>query len=224
MATPHPSGLLPKDIVKPDDHTTWELAWTQGITPWDAGEVQPSLIEAIEKSGLELPPNGRALVPGCGTGYDIVYLASKLGYEAIGADIAATAIKRANELIDNFKKKTNDANLKASIIQTDFFKWEPSEAEKFDLVYDHTFFCAIPPALRNDWGKKMAQLLKPGGYLVTSVYPMLPYVETGPPYYLRPEHYIEPLSEHFNWVLDKVPEKSSLSHEGKERLVIWRRK
>ena len=40
---------------------------TQGVTPWDAGGVQPSLIEVVEQSGLSLPTSGRALVPGCGT-------------------------------------------------------------------------------------------------------------------------------------------------------------
>jgi len=77
--------LRPRDIVKSDDPLTWDLSWcehqwrsvakrvsdihnrTQGVTPWDAGAVQPSLVEVVEKSGLDLPEAGRALVPGCGT-------------------------------------------------------------------------------------------------------------------------------------------------------------
>jgi hypothetical protein len=37
------------------------------MTPWEAGEMQPPLQEAIERSGLEFTRNGRALVPGCGS-------------------------------------------------------------------------------------------------------------------------------------------------------------
>jgi len=70
----------------------------------------------------------------------------------------------------------------------------------------------------------MAELIKPGGYLVTSVYPMLPYEEGGPPYYIRPEHQAELLEENFDKVLDKDPSSPSASHEGKERIVVWKRK
>jgi hypothetical protein len=39
----------------------------ENVTPWDAGDVQPSLKEAVESSGIEFPREGRALVPGCGS-------------------------------------------------------------------------------------------------------------------------------------------------------------
>jgi len=40
---------------------------TKGVTPWDYGDIQPPLKEAIEKSGIEFAKSGRALVPGCGS-------------------------------------------------------------------------------------------------------------------------------------------------------------
>jgi len=213
--------LTPKDIVKPDDQSTWELTWQQGITPWDAGVSQPSLKEAIEFSGLDLPRSGRALVPGCGSGYDIQYISIASGLDTLGIEIAETAIKRASELIE--ETKLTHPTVAASITNQDFFTFNPPESQRFDLVYDHTFFCAIPPSTRKDWGRQMSSLVKPGGYLITIVFPMLPYVETGPPYYIRPEHYKELLSPNFVKVLDKIPDKSSPSHEGKERLLVWRR-
>ncbi|KAF5318782.1 hypothetical protein D9619_010945 [Psilocybe cf. subviscida] len=216
------AGLQPKDIVKHDDLTTWELAWTKGVTPWDAGDVQPSLREAIEASGIEFPKSGRALVPGCGSGYDMPYISSQLGFEAIGLDVAETAIKNANESIR--KAKENHPNISASIETMDFFKYDPPADKLFDLIYDHTFFVAIPPYMRGDWGRQMGKLVKPGGVLITVAFPLRPFDETGPPYYVLPEHYDAPLGEHFDKVVDKVPDKSSASHEGKERLLIWKRK
>jgi hypothetical protein len=69
----------------------------------------------------------------------------------------------------------------------------------------------------------MAKLIKPGGYLITLIYPILPYVDYGPPHYVRPEHYVEPLGHSFVKVLDKIPEVSLESHVNGERLVVWKR-
>jgi hypothetical protein len=77
--------------------------------------------------------------------------------------------------------------------------------------------------MRTDWGKQMAKLIKPGGYLITLIYPILPYVDYGPPHYVRPEHYVEPLGDSFEKVLDKIPEVSLESHVGREKLVVWKR-
>ncbi|KAH9477419.1 putative thiol methyltransferase 2 [Psilocybe cubensis] len=223
MSQPGPDQpLQPKHIVKPDDQSTWETAWQKGVTPWDAGEAQPSLKEAVEKSGLEFPKTGRALVPGCGSGYDLTYIAQATGLSVLGLEIAETALKRANKLID--EAKSVNPKISASISNQDFFTFDPPENERFDLVYDHTFFCAIPPSTRKAWGSQMSKLVKPGGHLIVIVFPMLSYTPDGPPYYIRPEHYEELLSDNFEKLLDKIPEVSSPSHVDKERLVVWRRR
>jgi len=86
-----------------------------------------------------------------------------------------------------------------------------------------SFFVAIHPTSRKDWGKQMANLIKPGGYLVTVIYPIVAEIDFGPPYFVRPDHYNEPLGLNFAKVLDKVPQISSPSHAGKEHLIIWKR-
>lgn len=51
----------------PDGRLRWLFACrTKGVTPWDYGDIQPPLKEAIEKSGIDFAKSGRALVPGCG--------------------------------------------------------------------------------------------------------------------------------------------------------------
>lgn len=60
----------------------------------------------------------------------------------------------------------------------DFFTLE---GRKFDVIYDYTFLCAIEPNMRKSWAEKMKQLLKPGGELVTLIFP-LETREGGPPY------------------------------------------
>ena len=38
----------------------------QNLTPWDRGDIQPSLKEALELPSLILPERATVLVPGCG--------------------------------------------------------------------------------------------------------------------------------------------------------------
>ncbi|KAH6887817.1 S-adenosyl-L-methionine-dependent methyltransferase [Coprinopsis sp. MPI-PUGE-AT-0042] len=206
-----------------DDPAQWDILWKESLTPWDAGIIQPSLIELINESGIEWPRRGKALVPGCGTGYDVFYLASALdGIQAYGMDVSETAIETATRYRDtNSLSKPTYKN--AQFLHKDFFTVELPEEERFELVMDHTFFCAIPPSRRGEWGRRMAEIIKPGGYLITNCYPMLPQMETGPPFYLRPDHYDEPLQGTFEKIYDKVPTRSSESHEGKERMFVWKR-
>lgn len=79
--------------------TVWDKAWVNSLTPWDAAAPQPALLELVQDpktSGL-LPKSGRALVPGCGRGYDVELLARR-GLNAVGADISPTAVSKAKEV------------------------------------------------------------------------------------------------------------------------------
>ncbi|KAG7094323.1 hypothetical protein E1B28_007923 [Marasmius oreades] len=182
--------------------------------------MQPSLKDLIESKELDLPENGRALVPGCGAGYDAIFLGGSLGYDVVGLDISPAALETAQRNLTSSGLQTSKVHFKAS----DFFTLDPTEEkDKFDLIYDYTFFVAIPPSLRPKWGSQMSKLLKPKGHLITLVYPILPYTETGPPFYVRPEHYPEVLGEGWEKVIDRVPDNSVETHIGKERLVVWRK-
>lgn len=52
---------------------------------------------------------------------------------------------------------------------------------------------------------------------------MLPETDAGPPYFLRPEHYDEPLGKNFEKLMEKVPNESLPLHVGKEKLLVWKR-
>ena len=38
--------------------------------------------------------------------------------------------------------------------------------------YNNRFLCAMPPHMRPDWGKRMAEIIKPGGTLIALQYPL----------------------------------------------------
>ncbi|KAI0370258.1 S-adenosyl-L-methionine-dependent methyltransferase [Pilatotrama ljubarskyi] len=204
-----------RELIAENGEKGWDEAWKAEVTPWDAGTPQPALQELIESGSIDFPRSGRALVPGCGRGYDAIYLANSLGLETTGMDISPTAVEAAGKY-----KAEIGASGNVTFIVEDFFALE---RETFDLVYDYTFFVAIPPSMRPAWAKQMGKLVKPGGYLITLVYPILPYTDVGPPFYVRPEHYEEILGSAWDKVWDKVPERTLDTHVGKERMVVWRK-
>ncbi|XP_039825415.1 probable thiol methyltransferase 2 isoform X4 [Panicum virgatum] len=51
----------------------WSRCWEEGVTPWDLGQPTPAVVE-LAKSGTLPGDAATVLVPGCGTGYDVVAL------------------------------------------------------------------------------------------------------------------------------------------------------
>ena len=74
----------------------WNDLWKKGdFLPWDKGEPNPALVDTMTKRqdlvGRPVTASKgrrkRALIPGCGKGYDALLLAS-LGYYAYGLDVS----------------------------------------------------------------------------------------------------------------------------------------
>jgi SAM-dependent methyltransferase len=199
---------------------TWEEHWAEGHIPWDAGRASPSL----EKYVVEHPaPQGaRALVPGCGSGYDVFRLAHA-GYETVGVDLAPSAHGRFSAL----RTESGLSDSRATLITSDFFALTPDEVGgSFDLIWDYTFYCAIELDQRNAWRDQMARLLSPDGTLVMLLFPVVPGApeDQGPPYPLSPTKVIEQLAPSFENLL---LEKATASHPGREEkewLSVWRKR
>ncbi|PFH46133.1 hypothetical protein AMATHDRAFT_8160 [Amanita thiersii Skay4041] len=204
-----------------DAKVGWDSVWKARITPWDIGASHPALQEVVEEGEINFPKGSdkKALVPGCGSGYDVVYLATQLGVHATGLDIAPTAIERAISLASTLP----DAAIKERISfkGEDFFRLNLKG--EFDLIYDYTFFVAISPTMRSEWGRQMANLIKPGGYLITLAFPIEPKRDVGPPFYVRPDHYDEPLGDAFKKVYDNVPKRFPPGREGKQHMMVWQK-
>lgn len=140
----------------------------------------------------------------------------------IGADISPTAIETCKAEIDS-----SVGNVK--FVEADFFK---TELGTFDLIFDHTFFCAIPPKIRMDWGKRMGDLICRDGHLLTIIYPSSRDPEnvdtiSGPPFEVTFSAYENVLSESFDCVQKWPNESLPMSNEkrkGREELALWRHK
>ncbi|CAH1767969.1 2756_t:CDS:2, partial [Entrophospora sp. SA101] len=186
------------------------------VTPWNNNRPSPALIDLVEVKKFELP-EGKGLVPGCGQGYDVFYLANEKRH-ITGLDLSETVIDQAIQLQKN---KAIDSSI-ATFIAGDFFKLSPTE--KFQLVYDYTFLCALPPTLRESWASKMAELISPGGVLIALIFPIWSASdhEGGPPYALNLEIYQELLENDFTKEYFD-PDCPSYEHrKGYEAMSVWR--
>jgi methyl halide transferase len=138
----------------------WEELWGAKFSPWDRGVHNPALFdiltlhqglfgESFSEASDGRKVRKRALVPGCGRGYDVMLLAS-FGYDAVGVDGSETAIKAAKKLrqdaLDKYPLQTGvQERGNMTFICDDFFSksWESEagcnvENAQFDIIYDYT--------------------------------------------------------------------------------------
>jgi methyl halide transferase len=77
----------------------WDELYKEDFLPWDKGFPNPALVDLLtdREDLLPRPQQGKklkALVPGCGKGYDVLLL-SAFGYDAYGLDTSNTALDAA---------------------------------------------------------------------------------------------------------------------------------
>jgi SAM-dependent methyltransferase len=189
--------------------TDWEQRYQTGDMPWEKGEPSPGLVDFLA-SGGDLP-RGSVAVPGCGTGHDVRVWA-KAGFEAHGYDLAPSAVRLARE-------KTAAAGLKADFQQADFLGDTPPKS--FDWLFEHTLYCAIDVARRDDYLQAVLRWLKPGGNFL-AVHYMISDKE-GPPFGTNQDQLMQRFSPHFELIKGWVP-RSYPNRTGLELMLWWKRK
>lgn len=188
--------------------TNWDQAYQDNFTPWDKGAPSPPLVDWLSRNKL----TGRVLIPGCGLGHDVVYLASQ-GVDAIGLDISPTAVERA---------KARHPQHAHRFIQGDLFELK----DTFDAIVEHTCLCALPPEWRPRYRDAAASLIKEGGLLVGIFYmnPDMDPGETGPPFGISDAELTDLFGSHFEILESQVPQAAYEGREGRELLRILRRR
>ena len=152
----------------------WEDHYQRDHIPWDRGEPHPELIRVLR----ETPPaaNQRVLVPGCGRGHDALAWA-EAGHQVTAVDISPTALALATQ---------SNPHPNITWLEADLFALPKTLQGTFDLVWEHTSFCAVHPDQRTEWAESMARALRPGGTLlgVFFTHPDKP-LDEGPPFACR---------------------------------------
>lgn len=149
----------------PIDENYWNQQYASGTTKWDLGKVSPALQEYID----HLPSkNSSVLIPGCGNAYEAAYLLEQGFTDVTVIDIAPILVHTLQQKFVGVKE--------INIIQGDFF----NHNQQYDLIIEQTFFCALPPFLRQRYVFQMHRLLKKDAILAGLMFDMA--FEGGPPF------------------------------------------
>lgn len=198
----------------------WESRYQTKDMPWEKGEASPGLVDFLA-THPQLR-RGKVAVPGCGTGHDVREWA-KAGFAAYGFDIAPSAIQLGNEktqaLAGSLRKTDPSRGLHATFQLANFLQDEPPF--QFDWLFEHTLFCAIDPAERDNYVHAVLRWLKPDGQFLAVNY-LIPDKD-GPPFGTTRDELWQRFSRCFDLVEEWVP-RSYPNRTGLELMLWWKRK
>ncbi|KAI9740845.1 MAG: hypothetical protein M1818_004450 [Claussenomyces sp. TS43310] len=219
MSTPKPGAPSLADrfkgLTRDAYNARWDDLWSEGATSWDRGAPSPALVDLLRSdprccdTHSRLGPSDvvvsgdrsdkrpkRALVPGCGRGYDVLALAAA-GYDVYGLEISQNALLAAREherlhgqdriyrpRMDPFTEEPMNREGKVTWLSGDFFL--------DDFLKD--FLSALPVSMRAAWSKRYSELLEPTGRVICLEWPSVKPAKTGgPPWSLPPKVYLSHL-------------------------------
>lgn len=192
----------------------WSAKYQAGETPWEKGAAHPELSFLLSKH-VDLFKNARRiLVPGCGFGHDAYAISEVAEGDVVGLDIAPEAIQGASSLHPQSSVEWRLG---------DFF----AEDESFDLIFEHTCFCAIPLECRLDYRRTVSRLIPSGGYLVGIFFPNPDHeADQGPPFGIEMAELRRFFEEDFELQWSREPQQTFEGREGvgRELAMVWCRK
>lgn len=164
------------------DQHFWNAQWENNQTGWDIGHASPAIAKYMDQFTDKYLA---ILIPGCGNAYEAEYLVENHFTNITLIDIAPKAVEI----------------LKAKFVHTpqikifcgDFFLHQG----KYDLIIEQTFFCALPPAKRNDYAEKAASLLNKNGSIIGVLFDKT-FERPGPPFGGNAEEYKTIFSPYFD--------------------------
>lgn len=181
----------------------WKAYWENNHIPWDMGHVSPPLKDYFDQL---TDKSMRILIPGAGNAWEAEYLWRQGFHNLDIVDISDLPLQ-------NFKNRVPDFP-DQNIIHNDFFNIQ----DKYDLVVEQTFFCALHPSMRKQYVEHMKNILKPGAKLVGLLFtfPLDP-AKKEPPFGGSVEEY----QSLFSSFLIKVMEPSFNSHQARIKNEIF---
>ena len=185
----------------------FDVRYAAGRMPWDFGGVPKSLKVFLDTHR----ESGRVLIPGSGSGYEIEAFSSS-GWDVIGIDFSKVAIGRARSLLGPLADK---------VYEGDFFTY-PLREGSFDIIYERTFLCTLPPDFWPRYAQRIAKLVAPAGSLCGFFF--LGPEDEPPPWPISQYQLDKLLGSSFEKIEDKEVEDSLPLYAGKERWQIWRNK
>ena len=173
--------------------------------PWNLDEPHPCLSPSMDQLKLN---KCRILVPGCGFGHDAALLAQR-GHIVTAIDISDEALRVAKDRYGHLK------NL--NFVKADILALGEEYKNQFDMIFEHTFYCAISPDKRSDLIKLWKHCLAETGHLL-GLFFVVPK-RTGPYFGGSEWELREKLKEAFNFLYWTRVKDSPGWRKGSELMV-----
>ena len=148
------------------DEQYWTERYDAGKDGWDLGCISPPIKEYIDQLTNK---DIKILIPGAGNSHEAEYIHNQGFTNLYVCDIS-------NVPLDNLKERVTTFPID-NLIHGNFFEIQ----DKFDLVLEQTFFCALNPSLRQDYIEQMSKIIKPKGSLIGLLFSM-EFDREGPPF------------------------------------------
>lgn len=200
----------------------WEYLYQHDGDGWELARPAPPLCRYFDAHPLR--QGERALVPGCGRGHEALYLARqalRVGAFVEATDLAPTAIHH----VEAAAQREGLSSVLGSRVADLFEMARPGTATSgevgaYDVIVEHTCFCAILPERRAEYVEVARRLLKASGRLVGLFYTHPD--PGGPPFGATHEEILGHLRTRFTIEHAEVPGDSILTRAGHELLVVAR--
>jgi SAM-dependent methyltransferase len=193
-----------KDEVD-DSPTFWNQSYENRSAAWDMNQVHPQIEVLWPRLKLA---KSRVLILGCGKGHDANFVASQ-GHSVTAVDFSPVALAQA-------KAKYPDSGI--HWVEHDALNLPTEWNADFDLIIEHTLFCAIDPELRADLVKSWRRCLAPRGQLMGVFF--VNEKPIGPLYGTTEWELRKRLSPHFRFHLWGRAERSPENRENTELLIL----
>lgn len=199
--------LPPKFATRDPLHAAfWSERFEQGFMPWDRAGVPKQLQDFVQT----VPAPLVTLVPGCGTGHEVGYLAAA-GWDACGIDFSPAAVAAARVVLGAQADRVQEA---------DFFRYSPPVP--LSMIYERAFLCALPRAMWPQIVARYAALLPQGGLLAGFFF--FDSGPKGPPFGADPDELDALLAPFFTRLDDQPVSDSVAAFAGRERWQVWQRR
>ncbi len=172
--------MKPKRKVK-NQSNYWNDRYQREATGWDIGEVSPPLkayIDQLEDKDMKI------LIPGGGNSYEAEFLFSEGFKNVYVNELAMLPLQNFQARVPSFPN--------SNLLLKDFFEID----QKFDLIIEQTFFCALPIEKREAYVEKMDELLYPGGKMTGLLF-NTQFHKEGPPFGGGTKEYLELFQDKF---------------------------
>ena len=192
----------------------WTERYATGRDGWDIGGPNLGLLAELTK---RIDLETRVLIPGAGRAHEALWLWERGYGNVYVCDWAAAAFEQLREA-----PQLPHAD---RLIVADFFELQ----QRFGVIFEQTFFCAIDPSLRTRYVDQCHELLGEGGRVIGLLFDRSFGVEadgspTGPPFGGDRSSYSKLFASKFDIDVLATFQNSIGPRQGSEVLLIARAK